>query len=1118
MPGIRMKIENWFESFALFVCHRRWWTLLTMFVLVAGLGSQLPKMTFDTSNEGFLHAKDPTLLTYREFQRQFGRDDLIIIAIEPDEVFEPKFLEKLKAFHEELEARVPHVEDITSMVNARNTRGEGDVLVVEDLLQHWPRDAAALASLRRRVMSNPLYRNRLIAADGSLTALVIQLDTYSSRNTDTDVLAGFDAQPAVDEGLSGVLDGFEDDPGPPAETLLLSEAELQTAVAAAQQVADRYRAPDFKLYVTGSPVVSDTLKRFMMRDNKVFMRLIVLTIGVCLFIMFRRVSAVVLPLVVVGCALVSTLGLMVLFKVPVKTPTSVLPSFLMAVGVADSIHILTIFYRQLARTGDRQASIVHAMGHSALAVVLTTLTTAAGLASFGTARVAPIAELGIFASLGVLLALVFTLVLLPAMLAVVPTRAKANRPAPGHASGMDRFLAGIGRFATGYPKSIVAVSAVLILLSLLAASRLTFSHHVLKWLPATAAVRLATEKVDTALRGSVVVEAVVDTGRVNGLYDPATLNTLDRLARDIEAIDQGDLFVGKATSVVDILKEIHRALNANRPEFYRVPQDPALIPQEFLLFENSGSDDLQDVVDSQFQTARFTIKVPWLDAVRYVTLLEDVAARFERSFDAPVQVTLTGIMTLMFSTVVSAIYSAAQSYVIAGLVVTVMVILLIGSLRIGLLAMFPNLLAILMVMGLMTVFDFPFNLFTMLIGSIAIGLAVDNTIHFMHNFRRYFSASGDVGQAVEETLLTSGRALLVTTVVLSIGFFIYMFASMNNLFDFGLLTGITIILAPGGQFAAGPGPDGPDTSGGPSGCGEVTGTRNPKPQTPKLNPEVTMLENRFPRRHAVTASAALAIVAGLLLLLFPAPVRAQSLTARQIMEKVDARNDGDRMAADMEMVLIDKQGQQRLRKMRSFNRDQGPDQWRLMFFLAPADVKNTAFLSYDFHDPEKDDDQWLYLPALRKTKRIASSDKSSAFMGSDFSYADMTRWTLDSYDYKLLKEMEVRGQPVWLIECLPRGKQVIDRFGYTRSVRFVRQDNFVVVRAVNWVKAGERLKYQDIKRLELIDGIWQPLEIQMTTKKGQTTLHTTIMRFDNVRFNQDLPEDFFSLRQMEKGL
>ena len=240
--------------------------------------------------------------------------------------------------------------------------------------------------------------------------------------------------------------------------------------------------------------------------------------------------------------------------------------------------------------------------------------------------------------------------------------------------------------------------------------------------------------------------------------------------------------------------------------------------------------------------------------------------------------------------------------------------------------------------------------------------------------------------------------------------------------------------------------------------------------------------------------------------------------ARKIMERVDARDDGDNQVSDMAMILIDKHGKKRVRKIKSFGKDKGEDTQRLMFFLEPADVRDTAFLTYDYDDAEKDDDQWLYLPALRKNKRIASSDKTNSFMGTDFSYADMTKREVDNYNYTLLKEAKVGGVDTWLIQSIPRTKRIIDQYGYTKSVSFVRKDNFVMIRAVNWVKGGNRLKYMDVRKLELIDGIWVATEIHMTTKKSKRTLHKTILTFDNVKFNQDFKEGIFSVRQLEKGL
>jgi hypothetical protein len=189
-----------------------------------------------------------------------------------------------------------------------------------------------------------------------------------------------------------------------------------------------------------------------------------------------------------------------------------------------------------------------------------------------------------------------------------------------------------------------------------------------------------------------------------------------------------------------------------------------------------------------------------------------------------------------------------------------------------------------------------------------------------------------------------------------------------------------------------------------------------------------------------------------------------------------------------------------------------------MFFKHPADVKDTAFLTHDYDNPIKDDDQWLYLPALGKTKRIASSDKSGSFMGSDLNYSDMTDRNLPDYDFTQKKEMAVNGIDTWLIESIPRSKKVIRETGYKKSLIFVRQDNYVVIRALHWEKDGGYLKYVDVKRLERIDDIWVATEMHVTRKKGKQLAHKTILKLNNIKFNQDLDNELFTVRRMEKGL
>lgn len=246
-------------------------------------------------------------------------------------------------------------------------------------------------------------------------------------------------------------------------------------------------------------------------------------------------------------------------------------------------------------------------------------------------------------------------------------------------------------------------------------------------------------------------------------------------------------------------------------------------------------------------------------------------------------------------------------------------------------------------------------------------------------------------------------------------------------------------------------------------------------------------------------------------------VLADDATARTIMEKVDARDDGQTLEQDMLMVLIDKNGDERTRDLKSYTKDFGEDSHRTMFFKSPSDVKNTAFLTYDYDDSAKDDDQWLYLPALKKVKRIPSADKSSSFMGSDFSYFDMTDRDLENYDFKLLKETEVYGHPAWMIESTPRNQKVIDESGYEKSIAIVRKDNHMVIRAINFMTNGKK-KYLDVKKIRQESGIWLIDEMTMTTKKGKRTLHKTVLTFSNVSLNGSIDDNVFTTRRIEKGL
>jgi len=716
---------------------------------------------------------------------------MLVIALSPPDVFDKTFLENLKKLHHDLEKGAPYLEEITSLINARNTRGKKDELIVEDLFENWPETPEEMEAIKQRVKDNQMYKNMLISEDLTFTTIVIQTQAYSQKGDKEDALKEFDDEfdtEMTDENVTPIDE---------VSKIYLTDEENGEFVKAVEAILKQHHFPDTEIYMAGLPAVSYFLKTSMMRDMRKFLAIAVITIGLFLLILFKRISASLMALFIVILSLFSTVGFMAFCGAALKLPTQILPSFILAVGVGDSVHILVIFFRRFNRTGNRKAAISYALGHSGLAILMTSITTASGLLSFSTAAVAPIADLGMFAAAGVMLALIYTVILLPALLSIFPLKPKKHiidRPESMQTIS-DRLLTFVGNISIRFPWQVLIISGVILTVAVFGLIRIEFSHNPLKWFPKENSIRIANEKIDDVLKGSTSLEVIIDIGKENGLYDPVILNKLEKSAKYMEEeFVSNKVAVGKAWSLTTVLKEINQALHANDKKFYKVPQDKRLVAQEFLLFENSGSDDLEDFTDSRFSRARFTIKVPFIDAISFTGFIDDVRDYFKKNYPEA-EVKTTGMVSLFVRVITASIISLRISYMYALSIITLLMVFLIGRIRIGLLSMIPNIAPILIMLGIMGWMDIPMDLFSMMIGSIAIGLAVDDTIHFMHNFRRYFEESHDAGDAVLQTLHTTGRAMFVTTCVLSIGFFTFMFATMGNLFNFGMLTGITIIMA-----------------------------------------------------------------------------------------------------------------------------------------------------------------------------------------------------------------------------------------------------------------------------------------------------------------------------------
>lgn len=256
-----------------------------------------------------------------------------------------------------------------------------------------------------------------------------------------------------------------------------------------------------------------------------------------------------------------------------------------------------------------------------------------------------------------------------------------------------------------------------------------------------------------------------------------------------------------------------------------------------------------------------------------------------------------------------------------------------------------------------------------------------------------------------------------------------------------------------------------------------------------------------------------------------APVsQAKEMTADEIVYQSEERYDGKTQISEISMLLIDAAGNKRLRKMKSFRRDFGnslKDQKSIYFFEYPEDIKDTSYMNFDWEAEHRDDDSWLYLPAIKKVKRLAASDKSDAFLGSDFSYTDIKTANRHYWDFSFVKQSEiVDGHDCWVLEGVPKkggAEKAKKETGYDKLHVWIRKDNYVRVQGKFWVVKGKKIKYFKASDIENMNGIWVAKSNQMSTTKNGRTEHTTVLKTTNIHYDREIEDTFFTTQKMNRG-
>jgi len=255
--------------------------------------------------------------------------------------------------------------------------------------------------------------------------------------------------------------------------------------------------------------------------------------------------------------------------------------------------------------------------------------------------------------------------------------------------------------------------------------------------------------------------------------------------------------------------------------------------------------------------------------------------------------------------------------------------------------------------------------------------------------------------------------------------------------------------------------------------------------------------------------------------MFPASTLSAEYSAEEIMRRVDEREAGDSSVSDITLVLIDRRERQRIRNLKLYSKNYGEDTKTLSLFESPADIRGTAYLNFDWNDSLRDDDSWLYLPALQRVKRLASSDTSDSFLGSDFTYADINGFEIDWYDYSLVNESEmIGGEDCWVIEMIAKSEfkdRAEEATGYSKMQSWVSKEKFIQLRGQFWELRGNRIKFFTASEVELVEDIWTVKRLQAITTRNDRQEHASILQIKSIDYNVDVADELLTTQAMQRG-
>jgi predicted RND superfamily exporter protein len=743
------RIEN---VLGYWVFQHRWWCILLTIPVVAFSAAGMGRLRISKDTRVFFSEEDPRYRTLEALENTYSREQglLYIIAPKDADVFTRETLTAVAELTAE-SWEIPHSLRVNSIVNFQYIRAEDDDLIVEDLV---PNLAGVLdedlASIRRTALSERTIVNRLVSPSGHVTGVHVALQL-------------------------------------PADS---PEALPQVASLALQTVEDfRTRFPQIDFYVTGSVIINHAFGEASRRDLStlapVMFFAMVTLIGITLHSVFATLAAV----VIIVLSMVTGLGLAGWAGMTLNAVSVGAPGLILTLAVADSVHILTTLFDLLREGKSKHEAVAEALRINLQAVFLTSITTIIGFLSMNFSESPPFRDLGNIVALGVSMAFVFSVLLLPALMAVLPVSAGAERAA--------RIRVNCGRvadFVIARREPVFRTMLILAIILGLGTTRIELNDNFLTYFDETFEFRRATDFLIENLAGWDFIEYSVPSGRSGGIHDPEYLTRIDQFAQWYRRQPK----VVFVTSIAETVKRLNRDMNGGDERYYCIPDRQELIAQYLLFYELSlpfGS-DLNNRIDVDRSATRFHAVFQSMSAKELRQM--DVNARRWLNANWPEHMHAPGTgLSLIWAYITQRnIISMLRGSLGALVLISAIMVVALRSVKFGLLSLVPNLLPPVIAFGLWGISKGQVGLALSVVVAMTIGIVVDDTVHFLSKYRRARREHGlDAGAAVRYAFQTVGTAMWVTSVALTAGFLILTRSHYRLSEEMGIMCAVTIVAA-----------------------------------------------------------------------------------------------------------------------------------------------------------------------------------------------------------------------------------------------------------------------------------------------------------------------------------